>query len=87
VRHRCQRLARRGAPTGYLLHLHDDAEASRQAAELVALDPRCCAFLTMSPHGNEHSSDWMLAVGRREGAKAFFAAELGLLGVQRDTAG
>jgi len=64
---------------GYQLHLRGDAEVARQAVELVALERRCCRFLSIDLRRDETTGDSLLEVSGVDGAKAFIAAEMGIL--------
>jgi len=61
--------------TGYLVHLRPETEVLARAEELIALERRCCGFMswTLRP------DDAVLELSGREGTKAFIAAELDLL--------
>jgi len=72
---------------GYQLHLRGDAALARQAEELVALERRCCRFLTIELRRDESAGVWVLDVGGADGAKAFIAAEMGILGAHGNLAG
>jgi hypothetical protein len=62
--------------SGYDVHLRDDPAVLADAEELASLERRCCAFLTLDL-SRERA---VLRVSGAEGAKAFIAAEMDLLG-------
>ena len=61
--------------TGYRVHLRRDDDVLRSAEALIALEGRCCSFLTMTLRRD----DAILELTGAEGAKAFIAAEMDLL--------
>lgn len=60
---------------GYRVHLHPESDALQSAEELIALEGRCCSFLTMTLRRDVA----VLELTGAEGAKAFIAAEMDLL--------
>ena len=61
--------------TGYAIQLRDDPETLAVAEELMALENRCCSFLTLRLVRDRA----ILEVSGAPGAKAFIAAEMDLL--------
>lgn len=72
---------------GYELHLRPNDGVVRQAEELVALERKCCRFLTLGLRRDGTTGDWVLEVSGEGGAKAFIAVEMGVLGAQGNVAG
>jgi hypothetical protein len=62
---------------GYVVHV--PATALEEAEELLALEGRCCSFLTFELRRDERKRSATLLIGGPEGAKPFIEAELGEL--------
>jgi hypothetical protein len=60
---------------GYAFRLRPDASAFRNTAEWIALERRCCPFLSFELrwHPGDDASPWLSLTGP-EGTKAFLAA-------------
>ncbi|HEX4825105.1 MAG TPA: hypothetical protein VFV19_12435 [Candidatus Polarisedimenticolaceae bacterium] len=61
--------------TGYSIHLRPGNDVLERAEELIALERRCCGFMSLTLRRD----DAVLELSGREGTKAFIAAELDLL--------
>ena len=61
--------------TGFSVHLRPEADVLQHAEELIALERRCCGFMSWTLRRD----DAVLELSGREGTKAFIAAELDLL--------
>jgi hypothetical protein len=67
----------RPAVDGFAFRLAESEIDLRDLAEFVALERRCCPFLTFRIDIGEDGSVWLSLRGR-EGVKEFLAAEFGI---------
>ena len=65
-------------PDGFALRLSRSTETWMAAAEFVALEARCCPFLSLELRCEEEEGPLRLLLTGRPGVKEFLAAELRL---------
>jgi hypothetical protein len=68
---------RRELDGGYAFRVGEGQEAFERAAEWIALENRCCPFLSFDLRWELNRPVWLSVTGP-DGAKAFIAAEVGL---------
>jgi len=63
---------------GYAWEVNGDTISLPEAAEWVAMERRCCPFLTLQLEAPGQGTSYWIKLSGPEGAKAFLVAEFGM---------